>query len=119
MHPVQPGYAPPPLGQPQPQPVSGPPSWLGTAGSAEPDPGADAARAALGRLRAEVGKIVIGQDAVLTSLVIALLCQGHVLLEGVPGTAKTLLVRTLAAALSLDTKRVQFTPDLMPGDVTG
>ncbi|WP_205752723.1 AAA family ATPase [Cryptosporangium phraense] len=80
---------------------------------------AEAARAALGRLRAEVGKVVIGQDAVLTSLVIALLCRGHVLLEGVPGTAKTLLIRTLAAALSLDSKRVQFTPDLMPGDVTG
>ncbi|SHN47825.1 AAA family ATPase [Cryptosporangium aurantiacum] len=82
-------------------------------------PDAEAARAALGRLRTEVGKVVIGQDAVLTSLVIALLCQGHVLLEGVPGTAKTLLIRTLAAALSLDAKRVQFTPDLMPGDVTG
>ena len=116
---AQPGHAlaPPPV--PQPQPVSGPPSWLATAGSGEPDSEADAARAALGRLRAEVGKVVLGQDAVLTSLVIALLCQGHVLLEGVPGTAKTLLVRTLAAALSLDAKRVQFTPDLMPGDVTG
>src|SRR6202000_802008 len=50
---------------------------------------------------------------------IALLCQGHVLLEGVPGVAKTLLLRTLASALSLDSKRLQFTPDLMPGDVTG
>src|SRR6185503_408109 len=58
-------------------------------------------------------------DAVVTGLVIALLCRGHVLLEGVPGVAKTLLVRTLAAALALDTKRLQFTPDLMPGDVTG
>ncbi len=76
-------------------------------------------RAALGRLRAEVGKAVIGQEAVVTGLVIALLCRGHVLLEGVPGVAKTLLVRTLAAALDLDTKRLQFTPDLMPGDVTG
>ena len=64
-------------------------------------------------------KAVVGQDAVVTGLVIALLCRGHVLLEGVPGVAKTLLVRTLAAALDLDTKRVQFTPDLMPGDVTG
>jgi MoxR-like ATPase len=76
-------------------------------------------RAALGRLRAEVGKAVIGQEAVVTGLVIALLCRGHVLLEGVPGVAKTLLVRTLAAALDLDSKRLQFTPDLMPGDVTG
>ncbi|WP_174531534.1 AAA family ATPase, partial [Micromonospora maritima] len=77
------------------------------------------ARAALHRLRAEVAKAVVGQDAVVTGLVIALLCRGHVLLEGVPGVAKTLLVRTLATALDLDSKRVQFTPDLMPGDVTG
>jgi MoxR-like ATPase len=77
------------------------------------------ARAALGRLRAEIAKSVVGQDATVTGLVIALLCQGHVLLEGVPGVAKTLLVRTLAAALALDTKRMQFTPDLMPSDVTG
>ncbi len=83
-------------------------------------PGAeDAARAALGRLRAEISKAVVGQDATVTGLVLALLCRGHVLLEGVPGVAKTLLIRTLAAAISLDTKRVQFTPDLMPGDVTG
>ena len=70
-------------------------------------------------LRVEIGKVVVGQDAVVSGLVIALLCRGHVLLEGVPGVAKTLLVRTLAAALQLDFKRVQFTPDLMPGDVTG
>ncbi len=55
----------------------------------------------------------------MTGLVIALLCRGHVLLEGVPGVAKTLLVRALSGALALETKRVQFTPDLMPGDVTG
>ncbi|WP_346102517.1 MoxR family ATPase [Nonomuraea maheshkhaliensis] len=79
----------------------------------------DSAREALGALRAEVSKAVVGQDAVVTGLVIGLLCGGHVLLEGVPGVAKTLMVRTLAAALSLDFKRVQFTPDLMPGDVTG
>jgi MoxR-like ATPase len=82
-------------------------------------PTGDDARAALVALREEVGKAVIGQDAVVTGLVVALLCRGHVLLEGVPGVAKTLLVRSVAAALSLDTKRVQFTPDLMPGDVTG
>jgi MoxR-like ATPase len=82
-------------------------------------PSADAAREALVALRAEVGKAVVGQDAVVTGLVVALLCRGHVLLEGVPGVAKTLLVRAVAASLSLDTKRVQFTPDLMPGDVTG
>jgi MoxR-like ATPase len=82
----------------------------------EPDGGP---RAALAAVRAEVGKAVVGQDGVITGLLIALLCQGHVLLEGVPGVAKTLLVRSLAASLSLESKRVQFTPDLMPGDVTG
>jgi MoxR-like ATPase len=76
-------------------------------------------RQALLDLRTEVGKAVIGQDATVTGLVIALLCRGHVLLEGVPGTAKTLLVRAVAASMSLDSKRVQFTPDLMPGDITG
>ena len=77
------------------------------------------ARAALARVRSEVGKAVVGQDGAVTGLIIALLARGHVLLEGVPGVAKTLLVRTLSHALSLDTKRIQFTPDLMPGDVTG
>jgi MoxR-like ATPase len=81
--------------------------------------GADRAREALSDLRTEVGKAVVGQDAAVTGILIALLARGHVLLEGVPGVAKTLLVRTLAAALDVDTKRVQFTPDLMPGDLTG
>jgi MoxR-like ATPase len=76
-------------------------------------------REALSRVRTEVAKAVVGQDGAVTGLIIALLARGHVLLEGVPGVAKTLLVRTLSQALSLDTKRVQFTPDLMPGDVTG
>ncbi|MFN8101548.1 MAG: MoxR family ATPase [Mycobacterium sp.] len=85
----------------------------------QPNSPSDPARDALLALRAEIGKAVVGQDAVVSGLVIALLCRGHVLLEGVPGVAKTLLVRALAAALQLDFKRVQFTPDLMPGDVTG
>jgi MoxR-like ATPase len=93
------------------------PAPPGRGAAADGDP--DAAREALRALREEVGKAVVGQDAAVTGLVIALLCRGHVLLEGVPGVAKTLLVRTLAAALSLDSTRVQFTPDLMPGDVTG
>ena len=76
-------------------------------------------RAALVALREEVGKAVVGQHATVTGLVIALLCRGHVLLEGVPGVAKTLLVRAIGASLELEMKRVQFTPDLMPGDVTG
>jgi MoxR-like ATPase len=80
---------------------------------------ADQAREALGAVRAEVARAVVGQDATVSGLVIALVCRGHALLEGVPGIAKTLLVRSLSAALSLRTTRVQFTPDLMPGDVTG
>lgn len=77
------------------------------------------ARAALMRVRTEVAKAVVGQDAAVAGMLVALLCRGHILLEGVPGVAKTLLVRTLAAALAVETKRVQFTPDLMPGDLTG
>ena len=76
-------------------------------------------RARLVAVRTEVGRAVVGQDAAVTGLVIAVLAGGHVLLEGVPGVAKTLLVRSLAAALDVGTKRLQFTPDLMPGDVTG
>ncbi|MFF7213494.1 AAA family ATPase [Streptomyces sp. NPDC008238] len=82
-------------------------------------PTADSARASLEALRTEIAKAVVGQDPAVTGLVVALLCRGHVLLEGVPGVAKTLLVRALAASLQLETKRVQFTPDLMPGDITG
>ncbi|MEE1928055.1 MoxR family ATPase [Streptomyces sp. TRM 70351] len=82
-------------------------------------PSAAHARAALESVRGEIAKAVVGQDAAVTGLVVALLCRGHVLLEGVPGVAKTLLVRALAATLDLGTKRVQFTPDLMPSDVTG
>ncbi len=76
-------------------------------------------RQAILGVRDEVGKVVVGQEGVLSGLVAALLVRGHVLLEGVPGVAKTLLVKALAAALDLDTKRVQFTPDLMPSDVVG
>jgi MoxR-like ATPase len=73
----------------------------------------------LPRLRAEVHKVLVGQDEVLEHLLIALLAGGHALLEGVPGLAKTLLVRTLGAALDVDTRRIQFTPDLMPSDILG
>jgi MoxR-like ATPase len=79
----------------------------------------DQARERLAAVRTEVAKAVVGQDAAVSGLLVALLCGGHVLMEGVPGVAKTLLVRTLAAALSVDARRVQFTPDLMPGDITG
>jgi MoxR-like ATPase len=76
-------------------------------------------RAAIVAVRDEVAKVIVGQDGIVSGLVTALLVHGHVLLEGVPGVAKTLLVKTLAASLNLDFKRVQFTPDLMPSDVTG
>ncbi|MEY2570671.1 MAG: MoxR-like ATPase [Acidimicrobiaceae bacterium] len=80
----------------------------------EPD-----ARAPILALRDEVAKVVVGQEGTLSGLVAALLVRGHVLLEGVPGVAKTLVVKALAASLDLDFKRVQFTPDLMPSDVIG
>jgi len=79
----------------------------------------ETARARLAAVRAEVAKAVVGQEAAVSGLLVALLCGGHVLMEGVPGVAKTLLVRTLAESLDVETRRVQFTPDLMPGDITG
>ena len=86
----------------------------------ENSPADDAAlRQAMHRVRTEVDKAVVGQAGTVTGLLVSLLARGHVLLEGVPGVAKTLVVRSFARALGLDTKRVQFTPDLMPGDVTG
>ncbi len=83
------------------------------------DPGDRSGARSLLEVRREVGKVVVGQDSAVAGLLIALLCEGHALLEGVPGTAKTLLVRALATALGVQTKRVQFSPDLMPGDITG
>ncbi len=71
------------------------------------------------RLRSEVHKVVVGQDRAIDLMLAALLAEGHVLLEGVPGTAKTLLARAFATALDLRFGRIQFTPDLMPGDVLG
>jgi len=72
-----------------------------------------------GRLREQVHRVVVGQDRALDLMLVSLLCEGHVLLEGVPGTAKTLLARCFGACLSLEFNRIQFTPDLMPGDVIG
>jgi MoxR-like ATPase len=101
-------------------PMAGGNAGPGLADAPMPQPGAGAhARAVLEAVRTEVGKAVVGQDSVFTGLVICLLCRGHALLEGVPGVAKTLLVRSLAGALSLRSARVQFTADLMPGDLTG
>ena len=103
------------------EPYAAPAVQADTANGAAAAPPAeqDPVRAALTQVRREVTKAVVGQDAAVTGLIIALLARGHVLLEGVPGVAKTLLIRSLSAALDLDTRRVQFTPDLMPGDVTG
>ena len=71
------------------------------------------------RIRAEIGKAVIGQDGAVDLLLTALMAGGHVLLEGAPGTAKTLLAHSFARAVGLDYGRIQFTPDLMPGDIIG
>ena len=76
-------------------------------------------REARQRLREEVGKVIVGQHEVVDLLLLGLLCRGHVLLHGVPGLGKTLMARTLAQTLDLKFKRVQFTPDLMPSDITG
>ena len=73
----------------------------------------------LGKLRAQIARAMVGQEATVEQTLIALLVAGHVLIEGVPGLGKTLLVRALAQALSLKVARVQFTPDLMPSDITG
>src|SRR3954447_22034246 len=70
-------------------------------------------------LRKEIGKIIIGQDQVLDQLLMAVFCRSHAMLVGVPGLAKTLMVSTLAQALDMTFKRIQFTPDLMPSDITG
>lgn len=71
------------------------------------------------RVLAEVSRIIVGQEEVLTLICVALLCRGHILLEGVPGVAKTTMIKALTNALGLSFKRIQFTPDLLPADLTG
>jgi MoxR-like ATPase len=78
-----------------------------------------AAQEALARVRAEIGKAVVGQEEVVGGLLVGLLARGHVILEGVPGIAKTLLAKSFARSFDLSFRRIQFTPDLMPSDVTG
>lgn len=85
------------------------------------DPAASAAEVqnAFERIRTEVRKVIVGQEEVVEEVLIAIFCGGHAIIEGVPGLAKTLLVHTLSSTLNLDFSRVQFTPDLMPSDMTG
>ena len=78
-----------------------------------------AAAAWIGQLRNEIGKVIVGQAQLVDRLLVGLLANGHVLLEGVPGLAKTLSVRTLAAAIHASFHRIQFTPDLLPADIVG
>lgn len=80
---------------------------------------AGALKDAYDHIRKSIGKVIVGQDDVVSKLVISILCNGHSLLVGVPGLAKTLLVKTVADVLDLSFKRIQFTPDLMPSDITG
>ena len=70
-------------------------------------------------LRNEIAKVIVGQDAIINRLLIGLLANGHILIEGVPGLAKTLIISTLAQAFDAHFKRIQFTPDLLPADITG
>lgn len=95
------------------------PATLSEGMTAEAEKIAAEFQTATSAIRAEVGKIIVGQEEVVESLLITLLVGGHCLITGMPGTAKTLLVRTLSEALGLSFKRIQFTPDLMPTDITG
>ena len=79
----------------------------------------EAVRAVSEALRGQIHRVVVGQDQAIDLMLVSMLCEGHVLIEGVPGTAKTLLARTFAAGLALQFGRIQFTPDLMPGDLLG
>jgi MoxR-like ATPase len=79
----------------------------------------DQLHAVYGKLKEEIGQVIVGQEAVIEQVLMAVFCRGHALLVGVPGLAKTMLVSTLAQALDLSFRRIQFTPDLMPADITG
>ncbi len=107
---------PPPRSSTPPSSVPAPPAAAASASYSASD---SSARAAILAVRTEVAKVVVGQEGVLAGIIAAILVRGHVLLEGVPGVAKTLLAKTLAASFDLQFTRVQFTPDLMPSDIIG
>src|SRR5918992_1310848 len=92
---------------------------MATADAAPMEARADEFRTAYRRVKDEIAKVIVGHEEIVHGVLTCLFVGGHALLEGVPGLGKTLLVRTLADALSLDFNRVQFTPDLMPSDITG
>ena len=100
-----------------PDPLS--PTTAANVNATDPESAAREVNAAYSRITQEVHKIIVGQDEVLDEMLLTLFCGGHALLEGVPGLAKTLLISTLARTLSLGFSRIQFTPDLMPSDMTG
>ena len=103
----------------QPRSIPGSDQLVRDLKSDDPQTACTAFRETFAGLRAEIGRVLVGQDDVVEEVLIALFSGGHVLLEGVPGLGKTLLVRTLGDTLTLDFTRIQFTPDLMPADITG
>src|SRR5579875_2429662 len=92
---------------------------MGAAPQVRPEDRVAEFREVFTRVEAEVGRVIVGHKGVIRKVLTALFCGGHVLIEGVPGLGKTLMVKTAAEALGLSFKRVQFTPDLMPSDITG
>src|SRR5215813_8996904 len=90
-----------------------------TAVTEQSERGIRAIQGVVQRLYEQAGRVLVGQEEAVELLVVALLARGHVLLEGVPGTAKTLMAKTLASLVDAEYRRIQFTPDLMPSDVTG
>jgi MoxR-like ATPase len=92
---------------------------MGAAAQARPEDRVAEFREVFNRVESEVGRVIVGHQAVVRKVLTALFCGGHVLIEGVPGLGKTLMVKTAAEALGLSFKRIQFTPDLMPSDITG
>ena len=89
------------------------------AATTDPQEAVARVRAAYDGLREQIHKVIVGQDEVVEQILMAMFCRGHALVEGVPGLAKTLLISTIARTLSLGFSRIQFTPDLMPSDITG